>query len=384
MRKLTRRLRDERGVMLIMAGLGLMAFLSATMLALDVGMIMVARSQAQNAADAGALAGAVALVYDDWDDRTAGGPAVQNAINAATADANGVIRKNVSVKAEDVTFPEVDRVRVVVHRTAARNNPLKLFLGQFFGIDQVNMGAEAIARAAPANAMTCVKPFTIPDKWIEMQTPPWDPDDTFDVVDKKGNPLTKPDIYIPPKVGDADQPDYTGYNAERDRGTRVVIKAANGDNLYPSFYFPYAMGDSEGADDYRWNIANCNQTMMGYGERLTAEPGNMVGPTKDGVTDLVNKDPLAYWDKDENRVVSNMHPSPRVVPIPVFDPVFYDIGKQNGRNADLKVANYVGIFIEGMDGNNVIARITPVSGLLKGNAGPAPAAAFPRAIVLVK
>ena len=50
------------------------------MLAIDVGMLMSARSQAQNSADAGALAGAVALAYDDWDDRTATGPAVVHAI----------------------------------------------------------------------------------------------------------------------------------------------------------------------------------------------------------------------------------------------------------------------------------------------------------------
>ena len=31
--------------------------------------------------------------------------------------------------------------------------------------------------------------------------------------------------------------------------------------------------------DYRWNIANCNTTVMGYGDLLSAEPGNMVGPT---------------------------------------------------------------------------------------------------------
>ena len=36
------------------------------MLAIDVGMLMTARSQAQNSADAGALAGAIALIYDDY------------------------------------------------------------------------------------------------------------------------------------------------------------------------------------------------------------------------------------------------------------------------------------------------------------------------------
>ena len=63
-----------------------------------------------------------------------------------------------------------------------------------------------------------------------------------------------------------------------------------------------------------------------------------------------------------------MHPSPRVVGIPVYDPVYYDTGKLNGRTADLKVANYLGFFIERRQGNNVYGRITPIGGLIKGPA----------------
>ena len=48
---------DERGMTLVFVGVGFMSFLAATMLAVDVGMLMTARSQAQNSADAGALGG---------------------------------------------------------------------------------------------------------------------------------------------------------------------------------------------------------------------------------------------------------------------------------------------------------------------------------------
>ena len=58
-----RRLRDDQsGMSYVFIGMGMMAFLSASMLAIDVGMLMTSRSQAQNSADAGALAGATALV----------------------------------------------------------------------------------------------------------------------------------------------------------------------------------------------------------------------------------------------------------------------------------------------------------------------------------
>ena len=61
MKRIQRLRRDESGMTYVFIGLGLMAFISASMLAIDVGMLMTARNQAQNSADAGALAGATAL-----------------------------------------------------------------------------------------------------------------------------------------------------------------------------------------------------------------------------------------------------------------------------------------------------------------------------------
>jgi Flp pilus assembly protein TadG len=378
------RLRDQRGFSLVMIATGMVAFLSATMLAIDVGMMMVARTEAQNAADAGALAGAVALGYDDYNDRSATGPAVTSAVAAATAADNGVMNAQAAARAQavvpaDVTFPTISQIRVRVEHSTARGNGLSTFIAPMFGISKVNMGAVATAEVSPANAMTCVKPFTVPDKWIENQTPPWDPDDTFDVVDNKGNPLANPDVYVP--IG---QTGYTGYNAYRDKGTLITLKAANGTNIAPSFYFPYSMGNITGASEYEWNIGNCNTTIMGFNKLITAEPGNMTGPTSSGLEGLVARDPSARWNESTNSVESTMHPSPRIVAIPLFDPVYYDTGKRNGRNADLKVVNYMGFFIEEMQGNNVLGRITPVGGILSASEGPAPEGAFPIAIVLVK
>ena len=96
-------------------------------------MLMTARNQAQNAADAGALAGATALLYDNWNDRSAGGPAVTSAIAAATN--NQVMAGVVSVNPADVEFPldpdgQPTRVKVTVRRTAARGNPVSTLIAQ--------------------------------------------------------------------------------------------------------------------------------------------------------------------------------------------------------------------------------------------------------------
>jgi hypothetical protein len=269
---------------------------------------------------------------------------------------------------------------VTVFRDAAHGNPISTLIAQYFGISTVEVQAVATAEASPADAMTCVLPFTIPDRWTERQTPAFDPSDTFDAFSAKNVPLANPDIYI----GPADPATYTGYNAERDKGMQVTLKADNNSKLNPSFYYPYAVPGSTGASDYRWNIGHCNTNVMEFGQTYDSEPGNMVGPTKQGMEDLIALDPNAYWDPVNKKVVSTMHPSPRVRAVPLFDPYYYDDGKLNGRNASLKFVNYIGFFIERMQGNEVVGRITPIGGLRRGTGSPAPAAAFPMSIRLVQ
>src|SRR6187200_265306 len=103
MRNEMRRLRqNERGMSFVFVGMGFMAFLAATTLAIDVGMFMTARNQAQNSADAGALAGAVALAFDDFNNRAASGPAVRSALTASKS--NTVVGGQVDVQPGDVQF----------------------------------------------------------------------------------------------------------------------------------------------------------------------------------------------------------------------------------------------------------------------------------------
>ena len=122
-----RKLRDdERGMTLVFVCVGLMSFLAASTLAIDVGMFMTSRNQAQNSADAGALAGAVALAFDSFTDRSPSGPAVQSAVE--TARANAVAGAVVAVEPADVTFPAGpggvnNRVQVTVYRIVRAHQP---------------------------------------------------------------------------------------------------------------------------------------------------------------------------------------------------------------------------------------------------------------------
>jgi hypothetical protein len=363
---------------LVLVSVGFMAFFAATTLAIDVGLFMTARTQAQSSADAAALAGATAFVYESFTDRTPGGPAVQSAVN--TALRNKVVGGNVSIAPTDVTFPlsptgANDRVQVWVYRTAARGSAIPTLIGPVFGVNNFDIVATATAEAAPANAMTCVKPFTIPDKWIENSSPPWSPSSTFDRYDNRGNVIPNADVYIPPG------PSTSGYS-QADKGTVLTIRAGTGNNIEPSFYFSWNMPGGSGGDFYRENIASCNTTIIPMNSPMVQEPGNMVGPTTQGIDDLLALDPTAYWSG--STVVSPLGKSPRVFPIPLFDPDVYQSGKTNGRTADLVSRNWIGFFLEGRTGNDVYGRIVPITGVIDSNAGPAPEGVFPRAIRLVK
>jgi len=373
---------DEQGMSVMFVGAGFMAFFAATTLAIDVGMLMTARAQSQNAADAGALAGAIALAMNSFDDRSASGPPVQSAVNAALE--NTVFGADVAVEPPDVTFPaapggEANRVRVAVYRTAARSNPLSTFISAVFGVATVDVAAAATAEAAPANAMTCVRPFTIPDRWQENQDPVWSFTSTFSRYDNKGNLVPDADLYIPP--GGAG---YQGYDPMDDKGLLVTLRAGTGNNIAPTMYNSWKMPDAVGGSYYEDNIRDCNQAVIGRGYVMTQEPGNMVGPTVDGIKDLIAQDPSAYWDEVTGSVKSPLGRSPRVFPIPLYNPDEFDRGKITGRNATLVVANWIGFFVEGTSSNEIYGRVTPILGIIDPNAGPAPEGAFPRAVRLVE
>jgi hypothetical protein len=356
--------RDEQGMTFVFVGVGFMSFLAATTLAIDVGMFMTARSQAQNAADSGALSGAVALVYNSFNDRSPSGPAVQSALGAARS--NTVMKGIVSVLPADVTFPTGpsglnNRVKVTVYRTDGRTNAVPTIMGSMLGVTAVDIMATATAEASPANAADCLLPFTVSDRWQENRDGPWTPDSTFDMYDNKYKPLTPADAYVPGPSG-------TGYNADRDKGIKLVIKADNGSKPSPSFYQAWAIPGSGGASDYEDAIAGCNKTVVATDALMTPEPGSMVGPTGHGVDRLVAQDPGAYWDTGCKCVKGSAFGlSPRIRPLPLYDPVYYEEGKKNGRNADLKLISLLGFFVEGMNGNDVMGRIHPITAQATGS-----------------
>ena len=76
--------------------------------------------------------------------------------------------------------------------------------------------------------------------------------------------------------------------------------------------------------------------------------------------------------------------SPRIRPIPLYDPVYYEDGKQTGRNADFKMVSFLGVFVVGMQGNDVIGTRASDQRRNARQAPPRRASSFAQAIRLVK
>src|SRR5687768_1384747 len=97
-------LSSERGAILIHVALALLVLISFNMFVFDYGVMWTGRGQAQNAADAGALAGATALAFDDFLDRSDTGAAKTSAQQTALLNFVWSEAPEVDITT-DVTFP---------------------------------------------------------------------------------------------------------------------------------------------------------------------------------------------------------------------------------------------------------------------------------------
>ena len=81
---------------------------------------------------------------------------------------------------------------------------------------------------------------------------------------------------------------------------------------------------------------------------IRVKQGVSQGPTRKGVEAIVDFDSAAYWNG--SKIVTTYDVSPRIVPIPLFDPDDFvnNQGSCSGSNCVIKVVNIMGFFVEGM------------------------------------
>ena len=428
---------SQSGAVLIQVGLGMIALMALSALAVDYGVKVAARRAAQNAADAGALAGAIALSYDNPTDKTDTGPAKQSALKFALA--NGVWGESPNVNVTtDITFPTCAPdtcVRVDVYRNQERNNPLPTFFGNLVGVTNQGVKASATAQVLSGDTTECLKPWVVVDRWDEFQgaetdwdTPGGDPDfgpmSTYDKYsDGKGkNPPQEEDAYVAPS---ATSPG-TGFTPKTDHGRQFAIKVEPSGEISSGWFrsvdLPRADTTSGGASSYEASIKTCsgvpvslakpevpcptNPTLLGsWSEKvywaargcLRVQTGVAAGPTVDGVEFIIAKDPTAHWDG--TKIVSDFNPSPRIVPVGIMDVKLYLSSDPSGSGGIVRLVNVFGFFLEGMGdvdkttgaitccdkkGKAVVGRLISIPGLMTGSSTIHPDASFLKSIILVR
>ena len=266
----------------------------------------------------------------------------------------------------------------------------------------------------------------------------WDPNDTYDayvmVGQHGGAPLTPPVDSFPsafhPLSGEevwSWNPEYvpmtTGYSSSVDHGLKLTLKKENGTQIAPSFYYPILLNDGlgTGAADYMTRITSCTGATLEVGDYMPVEPGAMIGPTRMAVNALVATDPGDIWDETlprpdacvgsgcgvgggnqtiitgrtggitggcQNDGVPDsclgFYPnrSPRLKFAAVFDADNYMSGARTGRG-DIYITEFVGMFMIGMNGDDVEAYITDLD-LEPGAAYTADTSSALRTVVLVR
>jgi hypothetical protein len=416
---------QERGAVLVHAAVAMMGLMAFSALVIDYGAFWVSRGQAQNSADAAALAGAVSLAFDDPDDI----PRAQAAA-AATGTANLVWGAAPSIlPATDVQLvpcppgapglPDTC-IRANVYRSVARSNALPTYFAQIMGLTTQDVRATATAQILTGNATDCLKPWAVADKWHENwengapNSGPWTPTSNFDKYKKQGNQMvpdptvTTPDVYVAP-TADSPGTGFTPFTAQgaqtSDYGLQMTLKIGDSQSRISSGWFlalDLLKADgtlSNGGNDYRNNIAGCSGTTYAIGDTLNvdSEQGNMVGPTKQGVDALTSKDPGATWNATAKSITGSCAPgvcadgqyytsSPRVVAIALFNIDAFFAGAPNGKTT-VPITNIMGFFVEGMGGSgnkDVIGRLVEIPGLTKGTSSVDETAAFLRKVLLVR
>jgi len=143
-----RLLADQRGAAIVLVAISMLAVVSAAAIAIDIGQLLTARTESQRAAEAGALAGASALLVDPDDSVGA------VALARDYAGRNTIRGRPAVVLDEDVeVMLDESKVRVYVQNIKTRGNPISTFFARVFGVRGVDVRTKAAAWAAPANGV---------------------------------------------------------------------------------------------------------------------------------------------------------------------------------------------------------------------------------------
>ena len=261
MNKLIKKVKYEKGQVAVIVALLMSIFVGMTAYVIDVGSMYEVRRNAQTAADAAALAGAQDLPENP-------DLAKEEAIDYVNKENINVNYGSVTLDESNIQFSEdFCEIKVQPVYTAT-----PLFFSGIFGLTSKAISATATARVYSPESLGYLVPWIVKESEIEYGD---------DVILKSNSPLTP---------GNFQAMDYNGGGG--------------------------------GAHEYRESIIYGYDGLVKVGESYPIEPGNMAGPTGQGVDTRIGDDTCEFEDvtdlipNDKGTKVTDMS-CPRIVFVPV-------------------------------------------------------------------
>lgn len=295
-----KRKKADAGSTLAFVAVSLVALLGTMVFALDLGMLYVARNEAQRAADAAALAGASAfqttLCTSMPGGCQPGGPQETLAIRLAmTAAAQNLVLGQPPVidcpsfsggaGCPGITFsyptPQEPQITVVVRRGG-----IPTFFAKIFGHTSASVATSAKAEAynptggaAPTN-QDCVRPFLVPN--CDPNHPRSTPEPNSPC------PQMANGLYPSRFVDPGSNPPQTATIRSNVLGEQLYLHFGNGpaDSAVPSQWYMLAFGTSQSGSNLRTYIDACYP--LSCGDRVQTYNGKSVGPVDQGTEALIN------------------------------------------------------------------------------------------------
>ncbi|HYH84755.1 MAG TPA: pilus assembly protein TadG-related protein [Pyrinomonadaceae bacterium] len=257
--------RGERGSVLAISTLGMLAFLLATGMCVDISHLYLVKTELQNAADAAALSAAASLNSDD------GGITKATDIAVSSLNSYEFNKKGATVGRSDVRFAVnlrdfdtsadynesgakavASSIRFVKVTVPAK--PVNVFFASVVLGGSRNVGANAVAGMSVApNYFERVLPVSV-------------------ITDNDGDDILPGNMY--------------------------TIRRAPGDDVTPGNYQILAIDGSGGSDD-RTGLANGVHTFVGVGDYVGTKPGVTSGAVRQGINTRFGEyashlDPVTY------------------------------------------------------------------------------------------
>jgi hypothetical protein len=377
----------ERGATLVHVAFILAGVILFSGFVIDYGAFWIARRQAQNSADAGALAGALARIHEDQalsPSTTTGvvhdiivNTVAQNAIwGVAPAAAN----VDIGWECPDLT---TNCVRVDVFRDGTHSSSqLPTFFLRMANVQNQKVRAHAVARLIPAAGTGCMRPWFLIDKYVDANNNGhYDAGDSYTPYD----PATQ--------TG-------TGYRLTGNIGDIVYFH----DNLSPSGYGQVDVGS--GGSDVQDAIEQCASGDYFIGDTVPIKPGGTVGPETHGVDNLISWDSGASLNSDgtldgscQDTTAGCSCPSwtscpngprvsPRIVIVPVCSPLQASCAAGGQNNDTITITDFLSFWIVSHEENGndmtITAQYMGAGGLLGTGGGPTSPGGFLGTVVLIR